>query len=411
MANGEILIEGRCYPNLDFSIRVPFGTKRLNLSNKMLMDLDFDAIGSLRSLEELDLSGNYFHDVNVDLRKVEACPLRSIKLYGDITLASAEPCVYNLTLGKFPALEFLELRDNALTRLDLAPLAWSEKLRTLDISWNHLVDLETSPLGNCSDLQKLNLETNQLREVSGEVCQLHNLEVLKLSYNKLAFLPEHLGSLENLKRLELSSNPLDKIPDSFSSLEKLEALKIASIPLCSIPKTLPNLAWLLVLDARSLVCEKSNQPVLTKIIDALYNVAYVDIGMNKLKEVPGRLCECTDLKYLDLGFNEIEFLPGWFDALPQLEVLGLDNYKGRAFPDVVLGLQHLKHITMTGVTCPFPEALLELPCLERMAVSRERMADPTIKRLIDKGISVYGSFLGHDRFRQSYGALPELDNL
>jgi hypothetical protein len=411
MSAETVIIKGKCYPSADFSIRVPVDTKRLDLCDKMLVDVDFDAIGSLHSLEELDLSRNDFHGLLVDLRKLEACPLRSIDPRGDITLASSEPCVYDLTLGKFPALEFLDLYENALERLDLSPLAASGKLRDLDVSWNHLHDLDTSPLGSCENLETLSLEANRLGAVSPEICKLGRLKVLKLGLNKLASLPDCMGSMAGLKRLEISSNPLSRLPDSFSLLQGLEALKIVNVPLEELPASMENLSSLVVLDARFFVRGEAQSPLLPRILDALPNVKYLDLAGNKLQIVPDQLRACARLTHVDLGSNEITSVPGWFDTFPELKVLGMDGYKGSVFPEAILAMKRLKHLKMTGAACPFPDGLLQLPALERMAVSKERMDDPVIKRLADRGVHVYTPFFPHGHFGRMRGLLWELEDV
>ncbi len=411
LSTETVIIKGKRYPSTQFSTRVPIDTKRLDLCDKMLVDIDLDAIGSLHSLEELDLSRNDFHGIQVDLSKLEACPLRSIDLRGDITLASNEPCVYDLTLGKFPDLESLDLYENALTRLDLSPLADSEKLRDLDFSWNHLHDLVTAPLVNCRNLETLSLEANQLGAVSPEICKLGRLKELKLGLNKLATLPDCLGDIANLKRLEISSNPLSHLPDSFSLLQGLEALKIANVPLEELPASVEGLRSLVVLDASFLVRGEVQKRLLARILDASTDVKYLDLAGNMMQGVPDQLRYYALLTHLDLGSNELASLPGWFDAFPDLKVLGIDGYKGSSFPDVILAMARLKHLKMTGATCPFPDGLLQLPALERMAVSKERMGDPVLERLAGKGVQVYTSYIPRGSFWRMRGALWELDDI
>ncbi|MBN2150134.1 MAG: hypothetical protein JW839_01685 [Candidatus Lokiarchaeota archaeon] len=409
MPSGTVRIDGKRYPGESFFVVVPAETKRLDLHDKLLLDVDFDAIGTLHSLEDLDLSGNDFHGVHVDLRKLEGCPLRRIDLQGDITMASTEPCVYELTLGKFPHLELLDLYQNALTTLDLAPLAGSEGLREIDVSWNHLGGLVTAPLGSCPRLESISLEANQLREVSCSVCTLRNLESLKLGLNKLVALPENLGSLAKLKRLEVSNNPLHSLPESFSSLRNLEVLKIADVPLRQLPASVEGLARLLVLDASFLVREASQGALLARLLGGLRDAARVDIMHDSLREVPEELRACDGLKYLDLGSNEIAAMPGWFDSFSHLQVLGLNGYKGREFPGVILSMSQLKHLKMADSSCQFPVELLQMPSLEAVAVSQFQMEDPVLKQLAGRGVRVHVPYFRYGHFGKMRAPLWELD--
>ena len=80
-------------------------------------------------------------------------------------------------------------------------------------------------LGQLTNLQKLNLDYNQLTELPNSIGQLNNLQILKLDDNKLIKLPDTLYQLTNLHTLNLQGNSnLGINSKSFYTHELIEKL-------------------------------------------------------------------------------------------------------------------------------------------------------------------------------------------
>ena len=77
-----------------------------------------------------------------------------------------------------------------------------------------LTAIPTSLLKFGPRLRRLDLSSNQLKELPSWIGELNQLEVLNLSDNALSSLPESLGSITDLHTLNIGSN-------SFSTLSRI----------------------------------------------------------------------------------------------------------------------------------------------------------------------------------------------
>ena len=69
------------------------------------------------------------------------------------------------------------------------------------------------------NLQTLNLNNHQLKEIPKEIGSLINLNRLNLGYNQLKEIPKEIGSLINLQYLYLHDNKLKEIPKELCNLK------------------------------------------------------------------------------------------------------------------------------------------------------------------------------------------------
>ncbi|MBG1240332.1 COR domain-containing protein, partial [Nostoc sp. NZL] len=107
-------------------------------------------------------------------------------------------------------------------------------LQTLDLSSNQLSSLPPEFV-QLTNLQTLYLSNNQLSSLPPEIVQLTNLQTLDLSSNQLSSLPPEIGQLTNLQTLDLSSNQLGSLPPEIGQLTNLQTLYLSNNPLESPP--------------------------------------------------------------------------------------------------------------------------------------------------------------------------------
>ncbi|MEZ5673207.1 MAG: COR domain-containing protein [Thiotrichaceae bacterium] len=84
-------------------------------------------------------------------------------------------------------------------------------------------------------MERLYLNSNQLRALPPEIAQLQNLQQLWLSSNQLSALPPEIAQLQNLQQLWLSSNQLSALPPEIAQLQKLYHLRLGDNPLKTPP--------------------------------------------------------------------------------------------------------------------------------------------------------------------------------
>ncbi|KAL1378328.1 hypothetical protein pipiens_001481 [Culex pipiens pipiens] len=125
-------------------------------------------------------------------------------------------------------LEELSIRHNDLTRFNMRQLNGLIKLKTLDLSYDHIEQLTIPDALHIPNLKELYLSDNQLEQLPTNLKRLKNLETLDLHSNQIAFLEmSRFNGLNNLKKLVLSGNRLQIStlePVYLPALEKLEMI-------------------------------------------------------------------------------------------------------------------------------------------------------------------------------------------
>lgn len=128
-----------------------------------------------------------------------------------------------------------------------------QKLKTLDLSSNWLIQGIPPKLGNLSSLETLNLNGNlyMTGSLPAELGQLKNLRVMNLGWTGLTgTIPPEFGNLSNLETLNLRRTDISgTIPPELGNLTKLRVLDLASSKVSgTLPGELGNLVELETLD-------------------------------------------------------------------------------------------------------------------------------------------------------------------
>jgi len=88
------------------------------------------------------------------------------------------------------------------------------------------------------NLKKLNLASNQLRQISIQAFPMLKLEFLELQKNSISELPESLGSCYKLKSVDVSMNLLQSLPLSLGICPMIETFDFAENPMSCLPNAI-----------------------------------------------------------------------------------------------------------------------------------------------------------------------------
>ncbi len=165
----------------------------------------------LEALETLDA-------VQLNIQSLEGIErlsgLRRLTLGANRLATSAEASLETLTpLSSLTALQFLDLSDNQISRLDdLDPLT---RLTALDLSGNAITNVQ--PLRKLDQLTHLDLKNNAIIDIE-PLADLRRLRLLNLDNNEVRDITPLMG-LRLLGSLELSGNPLTDL-DALKTFER-----------------------------------------------------------------------------------------------------------------------------------------------------------------------------------------------
>lgn len=331
--------------------------KILELQSTSIKSLPLE-IGELDSLEELHLSRNMDWDKVFDV-------LAKCKNLKTISWWDAGLKEMPKSIVKCQNIQCIDLKNNF-------DLDYAKEFKTL----SSLMNLKEITIGINADkmpaeinllrsLKILNIENCEIRELSGEIASLKNLEQLHIKYCRgirslppqmrtctrlqnvsLYSLDEHFdfaGSLNllsncDLRYLDLSQNwRLKKIPDAVFRFKNLEYLGLNIYETDSIPRQIGNL-------------QKLKEIVL---------------GPTNFKFLPFEFGKLSSLKKIDLS-GRVDFdYEQVFSVLSQLDSLEEINidWGEQKIPDSIANLKHLKRVVVTN----YPRNLLDMDRLKRLA--------------------------------------------
>lgn len=172
--------------------------KFLDLHSNNLKSLP-DQIWELRSLSLLNVASNI-------LTSFPKAPFSVVKKLSSSTDLRGE---LTQTSSLADSLHSLILSDNRLGDECFDEISFLVGLKTLNLSYNDLIEIPQGCICRLTRLNELYLSGNELSTLPGEDLEaLKSLKLLYLNNNKLVTLPAELSKLANLQHLDVSSNQL-----------------------------------------------------------------------------------------------------------------------------------------------------------------------------------------------------------
>uniref|UniRef100_A0A914UND1 B3/B4 tRNA-binding domain-containing protein n=1 Tax=Plectus sambesii TaxID=2011161 RepID=A0A914UND1_9BILA len=181
--------------------------------------------------------------------------------------------------------------------------ASSSTVNFLEITHLQLTSL-TDSVGRLTNLARLVLHSNKLQSLPAEIGQLTNLKFFDVSHNQLSALPAEMARLEALTSLNASDNCLtnEGLPD-FATMVNLVDVDLGINKLTEVPSSLLKSSSKLL----TLVLSKNEIASLPTAIDALCaTLKTLDLAENAIQEVPIEVTVCLKLKELRLNDNPLK---------------------------------------------------------------------------------------------------------
>ncbi|XP_052298164.1 receptor-like protein 13 isoform X16 [Citrus sinensis] len=314
----------------------------LDLSeNKLEGSINVKEFDSLSNLEELDMSHNEIDNLEVPqgykgLRKLNYLDLSRVGIRDGSKLLQS--------MGSFPSLNTLYLRDNNFTDIATTTTQGLERLsnlKRLDLSHNLFNNSILSSVAHLSSLTSLDLSENRLEGSINvkEFDSLSNLEELDMSYNEIDNfeVPQGYRGLRKLKSLYLSNVGVrdgSKLLQSMGSFPSLNTLylkdnnftDIATTTTQGFPhfKSLEHLGMMstrIALNTNFLQVISESMPSLKYL-----SLSYSTLGTNSSRILDRGLCSPVHLQELYIGSNDLRgSLPWCMTNLTSLRILDVSS--------------------------------------------------------------------------------------
>lgn len=215
LKNLQIYNNKRCKQKeiiIEFNIKKFKNLRKLVIHRGNIDIFPFE-ITTLKYLQELDLSSNNLEIIPEEIKNLQK--------------------LHTLILSLNP----LRIFPNEIQSL--------KNLRKIDLTGTILIEIPS--LASFKKLVHLNLSSNYLKSLPGDITELTSLEYLNVSSNLLESLPEDLAKLTSLEYLNLKTNPLESLPEDITKLTSLKYLDLRSTNIETLPNEIYKLKNLLVL--------------------------------------------------------------------------------------------------------------------------------------------------------------------
>ncbi|XP_063389461.1 chaoptin-like [Cydia fagiglandana] len=262
-------------------------TTGITLRNCRITDIEMESFHQLPALEYLDLSVN-------KISRLELGVLDGFK-----------KTVF-LNLSQKPNLEILDLKGNRLENLELGIFDPLHKLRHLDLSSNKIKGRSLNPyiFDQSPQIKFMDFSRNDMSGTPGNMlAAFEAIDFLNLDRCSLTEVPNFAtrSNLRTMKHLILSTNEITKIenPRIFTHLENLEKLNLIANYITEVHED---------------------------VFKPLKKAQLIFLGHNKMKNIPETLFQnMRHLNNIDLANNVIEYIPVTAFRGTKLKRLNLSN--------------------------------------------------------------------------------------
>jgi Leucine-rich repeat (LRR) protein len=186
---------------------------------------------------------------------------------------------------------------------------------------------------------------------------------LSLWKQALGVVPDDVWDRTDLKTLVLADNGLTEVSHRIGELRNLRMLDLGHNKLSQIPESLGGLEAL----TDFLYLHDNELTALPPSLRQLTRLCYLNISENKFEVLPESVTEMSGLIELRVTDNRLTGLPPSISGLTRLRELHVRNNRLTTLPDAIGSLIELRQIDLIGnPIVSLPENLLKLPRLEKL---------------------------------------------
>eukprot|EP00753_Platysulcus_tardus_P001503 PLAT11370.1.p1 GENE.PLAT11370.1~~PLAT11370.1.p1 ORF type:complete len:277 (-),score=105.13 PLAT11370.1:171-1001(-) len=231
----------------------------------------------------------------------------------------------------------VDLSHRAIRLVDEVVWTWTERIVTLDISYNEITALPPA-LGDLRMLRELDASHNELLRLPKSIGRCLVLTLLNVSHNKLTSLPHEIGECEALTLLDASHNRLEEMPREVGKLSRLRTLMMQENHIELVPSTLRDCRALLALDLTGNALRNLPGPIQKDVASVLWLCDVLKTHEDDMEDMVGLARELEGLA-LTRDLQKMEMIE-------RMAVLEEENERLKAeFPDKYVAVKRrITHI-------------------------------------------------------------------
>lgn len=355
--------------------------KKLDCNNNKLRGVPND-LSSLHKLTTLDLSDNgleVWPETFNAFSKLETLYLKNNKL---MLMPGLRECPHlkEIHLGynrlqkltvddieNLPNIHLLDLRDN---RINAIPdeIVNLQTLERLDLSSNDLSNLPFA-IGTMPNIKTLSIEGNPMKSIRRDILKRGTVELMKYLRSRMS--DEELAKMREIGNVSPVANICDSppVPDKYAmktnatmnmskkdintlpdeAVENAQEAKVKAVDLSRNQFTeLPNNMEPILPRLFELNMSFNRLEKIAPFIGLAQSLAYLNVGNNRLSDLPAELSQIPHLRELAIPFNQFSKIPEVVFSCLKLETLVMCDNKLTEIP--VEGLAKLERLAILDLS-------------------------------------------------------------
>eukprot|EP01127_Copromyxa_protea_P012244 TRINITY_DN3172_c0_g1_i15.p1 TRINITY_DN3172_c0_g1~~TRINITY_DN3172_c0_g1_i15.p1 ORF type:complete len:1850 (+),score=271.92 TRINITY_DN3172_c0_g1_i15:16-5565(+) len=289
-------------------------------------------------------------------------PVWDMTKAGSFTLTNGFLANLDVSFACITGLKKLTLDHNRFSQIP-ASIALMTNLKSLSLRYNFL-GKETRAMNKLpASIKSLDLESNELEDISSIILSCPSITSLTISSNKLSRLPACFAVWKDLTVLKLRGNQLKCLPSRALPVS-LRYLDVGENPISYIAPSIRHLTNL-----HSFVLDNTEMKQLPREITNLVSLTFLDVSHNDFKSFPERFQSLTKLQHLAISNNKFTSLDTLMN-IPSLAVINARANRITSLSRFVGNLVNLRTLDLANNKLNFVSmAICTLELLQKLDLS------------------------------------------